>query len=95
MRLLKSLFERPKKPEPEEQLVLVFIPSLVAVLTAAENKKGYPLEEHEVVSIHDNAICMAVKISDAFKAEEARGYPDIVPEKVWEEWKSLRPKLGF
>jgi hypothetical protein len=85
--------QRPSRREPKEQLVLVFIPALVTVLIAAENKKGSPLEEAEVLSIRDSAVCMAVRLSDAVEAERRRGYPDIAPETAWEDWKSLRLKL--
>ncbi len=34
---------------------LVFVPALMTLLTAAENRKGSPLTEDEVCSIRDQA----------------------------------------
>ncbi|WP_299752966.1 hypothetical protein [uncultured Tateyamaria sp.] len=90
MQLLKRLFKGKPKPEKNEQLVLVFVPALVAILKAAEDDKGSPLEEKEVLTIRDKATCMAVSMPYAVALEEQRGYPDISAETVWEDWKVLR-----
>ena len=77
----------------EEQLCLVFIPPLVTVLLNAEKEKGASLTQEEVLHIRDSATCMAVKISDALKMEDERGYADIVAEDAWNEWQSIRQEL--
>lgn len=78
---------------PTEPLCLVFVPSLAALLTAAESKKGAPLSEVEVCNIRDQATCIAVTFSAALAMEQERGYPDIVAEDCWNEWQRLRPSL--
>ncbi len=93
MDFLRKLFKPKQEQKPEEPLVLVFIPALVAILKAQEDKKGAPLEEAEVLSIRDNATCMAMSYSEATKMDEARGYPDIVAENAWEEWSRVRSEI--
>ncbi|PHN71576.1 hypothetical protein AO286_10840 [Pseudomonas syringae] len=48
-----------------DPLCLVFIPALIAILTAAEKKKGMPLTEAEVCHIRDQATCIALPFRDA------------------------------
>ncbi|MDU8432970.1 hypothetical protein RYA99_27700, partial [Pseudomonas syringae pv. actinidifoliorum] len=48
-----------------DPLCLVFIPALIAILTAAEKKKGMPLTEAEVCHIRDQATCIALPFSSA------------------------------
>ncbi|MBD8557522.1 hypothetical protein HBO18_18165 [Pseudomonas lactis] len=76
-----------------EPLCLVFVPALAAVLTAAESKKGAPLNEVEACDMRDQATCIAVTFSSALAMEQERGYPDIVAEDCWNEWQRLRPAL--
>lgn len=73
-----------------DPLCLIFVPALVALLKAAEERKGSPLSEPEVLEIRDNATAMAVPFSAAFAMEEERGYRDIVPEECWKEWQRVR-----
>ncbi|XYQ83725.1 hypothetical protein ACTAB8_23505 [Pseudomonas syringae] len=73
-----------------DPICLVFIPALVAILTAVENEKGSPLTEEEVIGIRDKVTCMAVRFSVALSMEQERGYPDIVAENCWEEWQRHR-----
>lgn len=77
----------------DEQLCLVFIPALVAILLKAEKDKGIPLTEDEVLEIRGSSTCMAVKFSDALRMDEERGYPDIVPEDAWNEWRNVRNEV--
>ena len=77
----------------DEPLVLVFVPALVAVLQHAETDKGEPLSEEEVIAIRDNAACMTVRHSQAQAIESKRGYPDLDPENVWEEWQAVRSEF--
>lgn len=76
-----------------DPLCIVFIPALVALLKAAEDRKGSFLSEVEVLEIRDNATATAVPFSTAFALEKERGYEDIVPEECWKEWKRVRASL--
>lgn len=74
----------------EDELVPVFIPALVALLIRAEQLKGSPLTEAQVVAIRDNADCMMLPAATKADIEEERGYADIDPERCWEEWLLVR-----
>lgn len=76
-----------------QQLCLVFIPALVALLINAEKKKGSPLTETEVLTIRDKAPCIALPISSAIELEAKRGYADIAAENCWSEWLSERSRI--
>ena len=73
-----------------QPLVLVFIPTLAALLTRAEELKGAPLTQDEVVAIRDEGVCMAMRQSVALEMDISRGYSDLDPEHVWEEWCEMR-----
>ena len=77
----------------DELLVSVFIPPLVAVLHHEETAKGEPLTEDEVIAIRDKAVCITMKYSQAQAMESKRGYPDLDPDNVWEEWQAVRSEL--
>lgn len=76
-----------------DPLCLIFIPALVTLLKRAEDRKGSPLSEAEVLEIRDNASAMAVPFSAALALEKERGYEDIVPEECWQEWLRVRSSL--
>ena len=90
MDFLKKLFATKHEQQPSDSLVPVFLPALVDVLKAAEKEKGEPLEEDEVLSLRDNAICMTMSTSRSAKMDESRGYPDIPADNVWAEWCKVR-----
>ncbi len=73
--------------EPEEDLLLVPVPALVAVLTALERTKGAPLTEAEVLEARDKAACIAMPRSIYETMCEKRGYRDIDPELAWIGWR--------
>ncbi|AQT10777.1 hypothetical protein [Pseudomonas protegens] len=73
-----------------DQLCLVFVPALVALLLNAENTKGMPLTEAEVLEIRDNAACVALPVAVALSMENQRGYRDLVAENCWEQWQQFR-----
>ncbi len=73
-----------------DQLCLVFVPALVAVLLNAETTKGTPLTEAEVLEIRDNAACMALPVAVALNMENERGYRDLVAEDCWAQWQQYR-----
>lgn len=68
----------------------LFIPSLAAILMAAEEKEGRPLTEHEVLSIRDKAPSMVAPNDVILKMNASRQYQDIDPKAVWTEWQALR-----
>lgn len=79
--------------ENEEKQVLQFIPALVIILKAEEDKKGAPLTEAEVLAIRDKAVCMVMPLSAAEALNRSRGYSDIDPEQCWEEWCEARTQF--
>lgn len=64
----------------------VFMPSLIAILINAQDKKGTLLTQDEVEHIRDNAAVMSVPKSICEKMDKDRGYKDINPELVWIEY---------
>lgn len=77
----------------EEYLFIVPVPSLVAVLLNKERAKGSALTEEEVLSIRDNCRCIAMPASAKLAVEDGRGYDDLDPENVWEEWQEARKQF--
>ena len=78
----------------ESQLIPVFIPALVVLLHNLEREKGSPLTEQEVFDIRDKGVCMMMRVEDAIALDEKRGYNDIDPERVWEQWQEARTQLA-
>ena len=74
----------------KESLIITPIPSLIATLLNKEREKGSPLTIDEVENIRDNIDCKALSSSQRSAVDERRGYDDIDPEKVWEEWQEVR-----
>lgn len=73
-----------------EDLVITPIPPLVAVLLNMEQAKGSALNEVEVLKARDAAACIALPIDAHAKLVKSRGYKDIDPENVWEEWLAFK-----
>lgn len=67
-------------------MTIVFIPALVSVLTAKESEVERELVKEEVESIRDSATAIRVPVEVARDMVKERGYLDIDPENVWEEW---------
>jgi len=78
------------KITPDDPIVMIFTPALVAVLLVAEEDKGAPLTEDEVIAIRDKATCMTLKRSEAQQMVAHRGYSDVDPAHVWEEFQAVR-----
>jgi hypothetical protein len=76
--------------DEDEPIVVVPIPPLVTLLQQYETAKGSPLKEEEVLGIRGKAVCMTVRRSQADQLAENRGFPDIDPANVWEEWVCVR-----
>jgi len=88
--MFKNPFKKKVPEEKEEELVPTPIPALITILLNKEKEKGSQLTESEVLEIRDNAVCMMLPISAMLKMEESRGYPDLHPEYVWEQWQEAR-----
>lgn len=69
---------------------LVFVPALRVLLEALAAKQNQPLTKGEVEAARDQAACIAMAARDAQKLERSRGYTDVAPELVWEQWELLR-----
>ena len=91
MKLLSKFFGKPDSPQ--EPLVPVPIPALGVLLLNIEKKKGEPLSQAEVLDARDKAVCMMLPPSAKVAMEEKRGYRDIDPENVWEEWLQFRAEV--
>lgn len=67
-------------------MTIVFIPALVVVLLSKEGETGRELTQQEVESIRDSATAVRMPVDVAKEMIKERGYLDIDPEDVWEEW---------
>jgi hypothetical protein len=79
---------------PPSDQILVFIPALAPLLARAEQLKGAPLTEAEVLRIRDAANCIRMAPEHARNIEEQRGYADLDPDNAWLEWQHLRLRLA-
>ena len=75
------------------EFVLIFTPSLTALLLNKEKAKGSPLTIDEVHAIRDSARVVEVSPEIAAEFEKKRGYQDIDAENCWDEWQRLRLEL--
>jgi len=73
-----------------EGLALVFVPSLGALLTRAQQLSDAPLTEQQVLRIRDRSNVVAVHHDVARRTEEQRGYVDIDAADAWRDWSRLQ-----
>ncbi len=78
----------------DSQVIPVFIPALVVLLHDAERRKGTPLTESEVLAIRDRGVCIMMAVERAIALDEKRGYNDLDPERIWEQWQEARQQLS-
>jgi hypothetical protein len=78
-----------RRPLPDG-LSLVFVPSLAALLTRAQQLNGAALAEDQVVRIRNGSLVMVVSHGDARAMEEQRGYVDIDAADAWHSWLRLQ-----
>lgn len=69
-----------------EPLVMCFIPSLASLVLAAEAEKGEVLTQAEVLAVRDSAVCIMLPSTVYDEQVRARGYKDIDPQNVWNEY---------
>jgi hypothetical protein len=79
---------------PGSALAFTFMPALAVLLLAAEQKHGRPLTRAEVEQLTADAVGMSVKHEDARALERERGYADLDPRHVWEQWQIFRRTHG-
>lgn len=77
------------RPLPEG-LTILFVPALSALLTRAEEFKGSPLTEEQVLRIRDVAVAVVTLADAATATIEQRGYPEVDPTNAWQSWKAIR-----
>jgi hypothetical protein len=77
-----------QRPLPEG-LVLVFVPSLAALLAQAQELNGGALTEAQVLRIRDGSKVMVAGPDQVRAVEEARGYIDIDAADAWQSWLRL------
>jgi hypothetical protein len=76
------------------KLAPMFIPALCVLLTAAEKKQARPLTREQVEAIRDKGNCIVMERRDSQKLERSRGYADLEPEIVWEQWQVMRARAA-
>lgn len=65
-----------------------FMPTLRSLLEAARTD-GAPLTKTRVEHLRDHAVVMAIAPKDLAALERSRGYADLDPELIWEQWAAL------
>lgn len=68
----------------------VFIPALRVLLRALELKEAEALSKERVESVRDEGTCIVMDQKDAQGLERTRGYADLDPELIWEQWQLVR-----
>jgi hypothetical protein len=79
-----------READSRGELRPVFIPPLVALLAAAEEKAGRRLRRDEVERLTSEGACMMMTHADAKSLERGRGYADLEPELAWRQWQIVR-----
>src|SRR5262245_19000268 len=59
---------------PDDELMPVFMPSLVSILLRAEREHGSPLNREHVLAIRDNCAVVMLPKTQAALMAESRGY---------------------
>ena len=77
----------------EEKLIIMFMPPLLELLETFERKQQSNLTKNEVETIRDKAIGMVVRRSVFEAMVKKRGYRDLRPEYVWEDWMTYKNNL--
>jgi hypothetical protein len=71
-------------------LAILFMPSLAALLTRAEELKGSPLTEEKVLKVRDAANAVVTRADVAEAVVKERGYPEVDVSKTWVSWQAIR-----
>ncbi len=78
----------------ELRLMTVCVPPLISVLQEREKQKGASLTETEVLEARDKANWIAVPDDVVMTIIRKRGFSDIDPDDVWQEWQQVRSEDG-
>jgi hypothetical protein len=88
---------RSEIPQDAQAMVRVYLNPLHAMLHAAEQRKGAPLTQAEVLQVRDMAV--AVEMTE----EQARRFYASLdaqvqvhrmnPDRIWEEWQDMRHQI--
>ncbi len=84
---------RRQEPMSDEELIPLFMPSLLVLLAHDEAEKGSPLTREEVFAIRDQAATVTLDRSVANQIMSRRGYKDINSDFAYEEWQAVRTVL--
>jgi hypothetical protein len=68
----------------------VFVPALRLLLMASAGEAKKPLTRKQVEALRDEGNCITMTPLDAQRLERSRGYADLDPELVWDQWKLVR-----
>jgi hypothetical protein len=66
-----------------EGLALLFMPSLAGLLAGAEDLKGSPLTEEQVIRVRDAANAVVTPADVAAAVVKERGYAEVDPADAW------------
>lgn len=80
------------RPNPDGR-ALLFVPSLVSVLLAAERDHGRPLGRMEAQQLCARAGVMSVPAESVAEMDRGRGYADLDPARCWEDWQARRQEF--
>lgn len=81
--------------DDSDDVEIVFIPSLSALLLRAEQLNKGELTREQVEKIRDEASVVALPRDTVRALEKSRGYKDIDPERAWGQWKVLRIEMAI
>jgi hypothetical protein len=82
-----------QEPMSDEELISLFMPSLLVLLAHDEAEKGSPLTREEVLAIRDQAATVMLDRSMANQIMSSRGYKDINSDFAYEEWQAVRTEF--
>ncbi len=68
----------------------MIVPSLRALLMAAEAEREEALTQSQVETLLDGSPAIAMKLADAIELERSRGYADLEPRRAWAQWQLIR-----
>jgi hypothetical protein len=78
-----------RRPLPSG-LAILFMSALSALLSRAEQLKGYPLTEVQGLRIRDVAVAVITRADAAAATVEQRGYTEVDPTDAWASWQVVR-----
>ncbi|MFB7719402.1 hypothetical protein [Nocardia sp. NPDC056100] len=78
--------ESGQETRDDDPVVPAFIPTLLVMLISLEERKVTDLTEAELLDARDNAPVMMLPLSIQHEVNKSRGYRDIDPDNLWQEW---------